>query len=982
MDFSGVETGWDEEVITPDDLVADSGEEFSFIEPAGVSGDILVPEESIGEGFEEPDSQEALGFDDGALREESISFAAEEERNWLDYDALRMVQATPEGLAAIEEIVQECRAQGFRDEYDIALWLHDWLINHAEYDTSYSIHEPEGVLVYGFGVCQSYTTAYGLLLDEFGIENDVVVSDAMNHTWNLVKLNGKWCHVDVTWDDPVNGTENKYYFGMNDAFIRRDHTFPAVSYDCSSLDNYYYLKRERQRCFSSEQELHSLLDAFRSTKTQVGTLVYVGNGSSFNFSTAVKNWYDKNPIGYRITGMSAYKGTIMLSYDYQSYCMVTLKVIGHGSINQTSGIYPTGTSFTVKATPGRGYKLEGWYMGDSVVNTDTFSFTANGHVTVVALFEKGEDTQTPTPTSTNTPSPTPTNTPSPTPTNTPSPTPTNTPSPTPTLTGTPVPNTPTPTPTNTPRPATPTPVPTTPTPTPMPGEDLTDRFPDEIFLEHVRERIGITEEEPILWEDLEDITYLDLTDMDISDLSGIECFPALQYLWCDGNDLDRLSLVGLADLEEVDCSRSDLMYLTLEDLPSLVSLNCSDNLLSFLDVSGCPALESLYCQENLLEELDLSENTNLQYVNVSYNLIPEETDVYLSHEPEVFIYLPQALEIDNDITSTFDDDAFRAIVADAMDGEITRRKCLAVTSINVPGEGIQDLTGLSYFENLEKLNVSDNELMSLDVSDLENLKELDFSQNLITSVELGELDSLTRVQGDDNELEEIDVSGLENLEWLSLQENMLTYLDITNNEELEYLDVSGNYFTTKDNIERYHDPAVFIYEEQHADQEDEEDEDPYIELEEEYFTLYPALPSAYSTAQLEASLYGTTGTIKYKSSNKKIAKVSSSGLITAKKAGEVTITAYVQGQEEIMAECYVTVENPKIYNTSKVKVKKKKKITLGAYAYPDVPLTYKSLDKSIATVSKKGVVKGKKKGSTKIQVTVGKVSKKIKVTVY
>ena len=108
MGFSGVETGWDEETVASDDLVADGGEEFSFIEAAGEGEDLPAPEESIGESLEEPALQETLFFTDEVLQGEDISFAAEEERSVLDYDALRMVQATPEGLSAIEEIVAEC----------------------------------------------------------------------------------------------------------------------------------------------------------------------------------------------------------------------------------------------------------------------------------------------------------------------------------------------------------------------------------------------------------------------------------------------------------------------------------------------------------------------------------------------------------------------------------------------------------------------------------------------------------------------------------------------------------------------------------------------------------------------------------------------------------------------------------------------------------------------------------------------------------
>ena len=69
---------------------------------------------------------------------------------------------------------------------------------------------------------------------------------------------------------------------------------------------------------------------------------------------------------------------------------------------------------------------------------------------------------------------------------------------------------------------------------------------------------------------------------------------------------------------------------------------------------------------------------------------------------------------------------------------------------------------------------------------------------------------------------------------------------------------------------------------------------------------------------------------------------------------------------------------------SPVSVKRGKTITLRAKAYPtnsDYGITYTSQNKSIATVTSKGVVKGIKAGTTYIVVKSGTVTKKVKVTV-
>lgn len=92
-----------------------------------------------------------------------------------------------------------------------AIILHDYLAVTCEYDNenlinntipaaSYSAY---GVLVNRIAVCQGYALAYKYLLNQVGIDCHMVNSDSMNHAWNMIKLDGQYYQVDVTWDDPV-----------------------------------------------------------------------------------------------------------------------------------------------------------------------------------------------------------------------------------------------------------------------------------------------------------------------------------------------------------------------------------------------------------------------------------------------------------------------------------------------------------------------------------------------------------------------------------------------------------------------------------------------------------------------------------------------------------------------------------------------------------------------------------------------------------
>ena len=146
----------------------------------------------------------------------------------------------------VSEIVDNLIYPGM-SERDKALALHDWLTENSYYDLSFTWFSPEGVLLHGTGVCESYARAYRLLLDKAGFENTLITGTAKNsngtqesHAWNLVKVNGKWKHVDVTWDDPIDlaaknkklplsGHENTIYFLVGNRFILGDHTPDTAS---------------------------------------------------------------------------------------------------------------------------------------------------------------------------------------------------------------------------------------------------------------------------------------------------------------------------------------------------------------------------------------------------------------------------------------------------------------------------------------------------------------------------------------------------------------------------------------------------------------------------------------------------------------------------------------------------------------------------------------------------------------------------------
>ena len=130
-----------------------------------------------------------------------------------------------------------------------ALILHDRLAAHCEYDIenyyngsipaeSYTMY---GALVNRFAVCQGYAEAYYYLLEKVGIENRLCPSYDLNHVWNIVTVNGKEYHVDVTWDDPtpdISGSVwHDNFLRSSDGIITTGHG--TNDYDKSPSDTTY-----------------------------------------------------------------------------------------------------------------------------------------------------------------------------------------------------------------------------------------------------------------------------------------------------------------------------------------------------------------------------------------------------------------------------------------------------------------------------------------------------------------------------------------------------------------------------------------------------------------------------------------------------------------------------------------------------------------------------------------------------------------------
>lgn len=151
----------------------------------------------------------------------------------------------------VNAAVKKCSKETDGSDYEKALWLHDWLLQQLDYDHSLKWSSAESALTRKLGTCQAYESAYSKLLTAAGITNAETRDTYDGHTWNAMKLDGKWYQVDCTWDDTkdnyCNFDPTHLYFGLTDELMALAHNghnkiYMASGYGTRSTslaDNYF-----------------------------------------------------------------------------------------------------------------------------------------------------------------------------------------------------------------------------------------------------------------------------------------------------------------------------------------------------------------------------------------------------------------------------------------------------------------------------------------------------------------------------------------------------------------------------------------------------------------------------------------------------------------------------------------------------------------------------------------------------------------------
>jgi len=191
-------------------------------------------------------------------------------------------------------------ASSNKDAHTVLISLYDYLQKTIRYDKATfqasmkgirqnpASHNAYGALINKMAVCDGFSMAFSLLAQKLGYPCMLVAgkssyhsSDPVGHAWNIVKVQNKHYHMDVTWDTKEyaeSGECSYLYFALNDNDIAGDHDWCRdVAPVCTYRDLSYYVKNglyasnmeQAKRIIKSDGEKHTNVFRIKLSPTSI-----------------------------------------------------------------------------------------------------------------------------------------------------------------------------------------------------------------------------------------------------------------------------------------------------------------------------------------------------------------------------------------------------------------------------------------------------------------------------------------------------------------------------------------------------------------------------------------------------------------------------------------------------------------------------------------------------------------------------------------
>ncbi len=206
-----------------------------------------------------------------------------------------------------DEVVKERITSDMTDEEKIKT-LHDYTVSNFQYATEElenkdpSIYYPIYMIENGKGVCQAYTALFNRLMESAGMgDKELAVrhdsfadngSGRIGHAWNMVNIDGKWYHIDTTWDDTGRSVRYNYYLKSDESF-EKDHFWRENHYPKADTD---YTKEQNNSSAVTSKPASSEVTSVTTSSTVTSTVT-----SSEVTSTITSSEVTSAPVSSAVT---------------------------------------------------------------------------------------------------------------------------------------------------------------------------------------------------------------------------------------------------------------------------------------------------------------------------------------------------------------------------------------------------------------------------------------------------------------------------------------------------------------------------------------------------------------------------------------------------------------------------------------------------------------------------------------------------------
>lgn len=314
-----------------------------------------------------------------------------------------------------------------------------------------------------------------------------------------------------------------------------------------------------------------------------------------------------------------------------------------------------------------------------------------------------------------------------------------------------------------------------------------ENFPDDIFRNYIFEHFDLDKDSNLSAEEIAKVDSIDVSYMGIWDLTGIEYFTSLLYLYCNGNKLSYLTIDSLVNLTILDCSYNYLTNIDLSNCSSLNFLEANNNAravsldeqngLDFSFLKGFDHSQSFDWSENASisdKQLTISPESDSMLVTYRYKVnAPLLEDVTFNGSLVIDTTTQSGVEIKDDI---FPDSALQKYLSQTFDLDhdmsLSGDELKNITYLYIPESNISTLTGIEYFTKLVYLNFDDNAITLANLNPLTNLRSVSCSNNKLTKLSVESLTQLNSLYCSNNQLYSLNLSGCSLLEELDIENNM------------------------------------------------------------------------------------------------------------------------------------------------------------------------------------------------------------------